>query len=203
MTEDQARDWLRDSFGAAALVRLERFTALLLAEAAQQNLIARSTFDSVWSRHIVDSAQLVPLAPNDGTWIDVGSGGGLPGLVVAILRDASLVMVEPRRKRAEFLTSVCDELDLSNASVILGNVQAAKVEPAAVLSARALSNLSDVFTWTASVVSRETLYLLPRGASAVDDLALAEHAWHGVFHVEQSRTNPDAQIVVAREVRAR
>lgn len=202
MTEDEARDWLRDAFGAAALTRLEHFVTLLLAEAEKQSLIARSTFDLVWGRHIADSAQLVPLAPADGVWVDVGSGGGLPGLVVALLRDAPMVLVEPRRKRTDFLRAASAELALAHVSVLQANVQSAEVK-ASVVSARAVSNLVDLFAWTRPIVSRETLYLLPRGENAVSDLDIARRAWHGVFHVEQSLTDPTAGIVVAKAVRPR
>lgn len=202
MTEDEARDWIAASFGAPALGRLTRFADVLLAEAERQSLIARSTFDTIWARHIADSAQLVPLAPAEGEWIDVGSGGGLPGIVVAILRDAPMILVEPRRKRADFLRAACDDLGLRYASVIQANVQAV-AQQGAVLSARAVGNLSDLFAWTRNVVSRETLFLLPRGENAQRDLDIVGRAWHGRFHVEQSITDAAAGILVAQGVTAR
>lgn len=201
MTEEEARDWLRNTFGPVAVERLEHFAGLLLAEGARQSLIARSTFDAVWSRHIADSAQLVPLSANvGGTWIDVGSGAGLPGIVIAVLRDAPLILVEPRRKRADFLRAACENLRLSHVAVSQRSIQSVST-CATILSARAVANLTDLFAWTQHVVSRETLFLLPRGENAVSDVAIAERAWHGEFHVEQSITNPDAGIVVAHGVR--
>lgn len=202
MTEDDARDWLISKFGGAALTMLERYTALLLAESDRQSLIAKSTFDKVWSRHIADSAQLVCLGRTSGQWLDVGSGGGLPGLVVAILRQDRMVLVEPRRKRAEFLTRVAAELGLANITVLQASAQAANGQPA-VISARAVTSLADVLTWTTHLVSRETEYLLPRGANAASDLESAMKAWQGQFHVEQSLTDPNAGIVVATNVRRR
>lgn len=200
MTEDQARDWLYVTFGAKVFSQLENFAKLLIAEAERQSLVARSTIASLWSRHLADSAQLVPLAPAHGYWVDVGSGGGLPGVVVAILRADPLIMVEPRRKRAAFLADVCDALNLRNAAVICGNVQTLEVQ-ADILSARAVADLNAIFSWTAGVVSRETIFLLPRGQNAVSELELAQRAWQGSFHVEQSITNPTAGIVVAHGVR--
>lgn len=202
MNDEEARDWLKITFGSDSFKRLERFSTVLLAEAERQSLISRSTFVSIWSRHIADSAQLVTLAPTDGSWIDVGSGGGLPGVVVAMLRDAPLLMVEPRRKRADFLKAVCLELGLPNTSVVQANVQAVS-DRAAILSARAVSNMLDLFDWTKGVVSHETLFLLPRGENAVSELDVVQRAWQGEFHVEQSITNPSANIVVARQVRPR
>lgn len=200
MTEDDARDWLRDTFGAVCFAKLETFVALLLAEATRQSLIARSTFDQVWARHIADSAQLALLAGPNGTWVDVGSGGGLPGIVIAIIRDAPMVMVEPRRKRVAFLEDAVSALDLVNARVIQGNVQRLD-EPAWVISARAVASLDEIFTWTRQIVSRETQYLLQRGQNATSDLDIARRAWHGSFHVEQSLTDPHAGIVLATGVR--
>lgn len=200
MTEDEAREWLLDTYGRAALGRLETFTELLLAESARQSLIARSTFDAVWSRHVADSAQLALFDDGDGLWLDVGSGGGLPGVVIAILRDRPVMMVEPRRKRTDFLTETCDRLGLSNASVVRANVQSVSVT-AGVVSARAVSNLSDLFAWTRNVVSRETQFVLPRGENTVSDLELVQRAWQGEFHVKQSLTDPAAGIVVATRVR--
>ena len=202
MNEDEARDWLATTFGNLALARLEQFAKLLLEESNRQSLVARSTFGSIWSRHLADSAQLVALAPVTGQWIDVGSGGGLPGVVVSILRDAPMLMVEPRRKRADFLKHLCADLDLTNASVTQANIQAVSAE-ASVVSARAVSNMIDLFTWTKGVVSRETLFLLPRGENAVSELDVVRRAWQGEFHVEQSVTDPSAGIVVAKRVRSR
>lgn len=202
MTEAEAREWLRATFGVAAYGRLEAFATLLLAEATQQSLIARSTFDHIWCRHIADSAQLVPLASPGGTWVDVGSGGGLPGLVVAILRDAPTVLVEPRRKRIGFLEGAIETLALRNVSVSPGTVQCLDTA-ASVISARAVSSIDDIFAWTRRIVSRETQYLLQRGQNAVSDLEMARRAWQGSFHVEQSLTDPAAGIVMATEVRAK
>lgn len=203
MTEEEARDWLQSRFGGREMVQLERFAKLLLAEAQQQSLIARSTFDRVWSRHIVDSAQLVVMAPAEGLWLDVGSGGGLPGIVVAILRDTPLVMVEPRRKRADFLRAAISELGCGQAEVAQQSIQNHDGAAPAVVSARAVASLSEIFDWTKPIVSRETLYLLPRGQNAAEDLEIARGAWHGRFHVEPSLTDQNSRIIAAREVARR
>jgi 16S rRNA (guanine527-N7)-methyltransferase len=79
MTEDDARQWLKEELNVPreTLGRLDQFVAILLAEAANQNLIAASTATTIWNRHIVDSAQLLRLAPAEGPWIDLGSGARL------------------------------------------------------------------------------------------------------------------------------
>jgi 16S rRNA (guanine527-N7)-methyltransferase len=98
MREQDAKDWLQTQFSVSRETwgRLEAYVAILLEEMEQQNLIAESTRPHIWARHIVDSAQLIPLASTaeDGLWIDLGSGAGLPGIVVAILTDRPVQMVD-------------------------------------------------------------------------------------------------------------
>lgn len=202
MTQEEARAWLAARYPAGRIALLERFVAILRAESERQSLIARSTFDGVWARHVVDCAQLVDHVAMDGPWLDVGSGGGLPGMVVAILCGAPVTMSEPRRKRVEFLEAAIEALNLPNAVVCAGKVQELHGQ-FAVVTARAVAPLPDILAWTRHLVSRETLYVLPRGRSWQEDVALARRAWHGAFHVEQSMTDPDAGIVLAHDVRSR
>ncbi|HVL78321.1 MAG TPA: RsmG family class I SAM-dependent methyltransferase, partial [Sphingomicrobium sp.] len=91
--------------------RVELFVHLLREEAQRHNLVSRSTLDALWQRHILDSAQLVRFEPMAGaSWVDIGSGAGLPGLVVALLVDGPVTLIEPRRLRAEFLTGAAEAL---------------------------------------------------------------------------------------------
>jgi len=207
MTEDEARGWVRDRFGVSRETLLERYAELLRAEAGNQNLIAASTLDTLWSRHFVDSAQLIPLtteAPR-GAWIDVGSGAGLPGVVAAILLDRPVALVEPRTRRVDFLRAVAAELGLA-ARV---TVQPSKIESyrpvnrAAVISARAVAQLTQLLESTVHCTDSSTVWVLPKGTNAQLEVEAAQHAWQGVFHVEPSITQPESGIVVARGVRPR
>jgi 16S rRNA (guanine527-N7)-methyltransferase len=85
--------------------RLVAFVDLLRVAATQQNLVAPSTLETIWERHILDSAQLLRWTTPGGSWADIGSGAGLPGLVIAILSSNPVTLIEPRRLRAEFLVS--------------------------------------------------------------------------------------------------
>lgn len=204
MTEDDAKEWVRARFGDGGVSSLERIEALVIAESARQNLIAASTVDDIWARHLVDSAQLIPLAEaSPGRWLDIGSGAGFPGLVVAALTDRLVHLVEPRRKRAAFLESAAAELGLSDRVVIHASRIEAVCEMAHVISARAFAALPALFEAAHACSNVETLWLLPKGRSAHEEVANAKRAWHGVFHVEQSITNPESQIVVARGVSRR
>lgn len=204
MTEEAARIWIRTHFGVPRETRLDAYLALLIDEAARQNLIAPSTIASAWSRHLLDSAQLVPMAAqHPGLWIDIGSGAGLPGMVAAILRDEPVLLIEPRRRRAEFLTTVARELGLSQVEVAQAKVAQIQSAPAAVISARAVAGLPELLRDAVHLSTRETLWLLPKGRSAQSEVAAARQTWQGRFQVQPSLTEPDSRIVVATEISAR
>ena len=98
MNEDQARDWAVERFGEDAAARIDWFLDRVVVENDQQNLISPSTIGTIWSRHAVDSAQLIPLADRaDGQWIDIGTGGGFPGMIVAIAWPGRVALSNPAR----------------------------------------------------------------------------------------------------------
>lgn len=206
MTEEEARDWLQRRFDVPRETwdRLERYVAILLSEMDRQNLIAESTRSHVWARHIVDSAQLIPLAADagKGQWIDLGSGAGLPGIVVAILTDRPLLMVESRRKRIDFLADLITELSLSNAALFGGRVEVVPATQAAVISARAYAPLPRLLESAAHLSGEKTVWVLPKGRNAQNELEVATPSWQGVFHVERSVTDADSAIIVAHSVKS-
>ncbi|WP_010542704.1 16S rRNA (guanine(527)-N(7))-methyltransferase RsmG [Sphingomonas elodea] len=207
MIEEEARAWVRDRFGVSRETAVERFGGILAAEAENQNLIARSTLDTIWSRHLTDSAQLVPLAAAapDGIWLDVGSGAGLPGIVVALLTDRPIVLVEPRTKRVAFLRDAAQALGIADRVTVVGS----KIEsyrpttPVAIVSARAVAELSALMVSTAHCTDSSTVWLLPKGRSAQSEVDAARAKWQGRFHVEPSITQPESGIVVATQIGAR
>ena len=135
MTEDDARAEVVARFSEALTERLARFAALVVAENAAQNLIAPSTIDHIWARHVLDSLQLLALAP-EGHWLDIGTGGGFPGLAIAIASERSVTLVEPRKRRARFLADCVDQLGLADrVTVVAARIASVDVE-ADVISAR-------------------------------------------------------------------
>ena len=186
------------------LERLEALCGLVRQENERQSLVARSTLDDFWRRHILDSAQLLSIGASVGTWVDVGSGAGFPGLVVALLRADPVVLIEPRRLRAEFLRRAADALGCTNVSVQQSRVEAVRApEPAAVISARAVASLESLFAAAEHLAVATTTWVLPRGRHAQSELAAARERWHGRFNVVASCTEVGAEIVVATNVRAR
>jgi len=197
LAEVARRDVSRETFE-----KLEAYAALLTEESRRQNLVSASTLDNLWERHILDSAQLVRFEPHAGAaWADIGSGAGLPGIVVACLVRGPVTLIEPRRLRAEFLHKACDSLRI-NASVFSGKAERAEGKYD-VVTARAVANVVKVLEISAHLSTRKTIWALPKGRNAGAELAEAQQAWQGVFHVEQSVTDADSQIVVATELKAR
>ena len=181
---------------------LDKYVALLLAENERQNLIGRSTVEGVWERHIADSAQLVRFAPRaDSSWLDIGSGAGLPGIVIAILTEGPVTLVEPRKLRANFLQRSIEELGL----VSRVTVHAAKAERIAgrfeVITARAVAPIEDLLRISLHLSTDKTLMLFPKGKSARNELDEARRSWQGNFRLEPSVTSQEAAILVASDVR--
>ena len=182
--------------------KLDAYATLLREEAGRQNLVSAATLDHLWERHILDSAQLVRFEPHSGaSWADIGSGAGLPGIVIACIVAGPVTLIEPRRLRADFLHRVCESLGL-NASVVQGKAERAggKYD---VITARAVTRLGQLLGISAHLSTRNTVWALPKGRGAEEELAEAKQSWQGVFHVEQSVTDADSKIVVATGVRAR
>lgn len=199
-TEDEARDWLRalPEYDQAAEERLEILVRMLAEENTRQNLVSAASLDQVWLRHIVDSAQLLPHVPRgtSSPWIDLGTGAGFPGLVIAALRpECEVLMVESRARRIEWLDRARLAMGLDQARVLGQRLELVETREARVISARAFAPLEKLLTLSSRFSTSDTVWLLPKGRSAqqeLDDL----RKWRHVFHVEQSLTDPQAGIIV-------
>ena len=186
------------------LEKLERYEELLRADSGKQNLVSSSTLDSLWDRHILDSAQLVKFAPAAGSaWADIGSGAGLPGVVVAILVTGPVLLVEPRRLRAEFLERTVAELGLGS-RVAVASTKVEKVAGAFdVITARAVADLDKLMRISTHLSTRKTLWVLPKGRVAESELARARRNWHCEAESVPSCTDPESRILLLRNVKAR
>lgn len=199
-TEDEARDWLKSlpECDEAAMRRLQMLVSMLAEENQKQNLVSSASLDQVWLRHIVDSAQLLTHVPRETSlpWMDLGTGAGFPGLVVAALRpDCEVVMVESRAKRIDWLDKVRLALGLDRARVIGQRLEMVETRPVGVISARAFAPLERLLDLSARFSTSDTVWLLPKGRSAQQELEDLRK-WRHVFHVEQSLTDPQAGIIV-------
>lgn len=196
--EEEARRWLTSlpECDDVARERIERFIALLREENTRQNLVSKASLEEVWLRHIADSAQLLTHVPRGtGPWLDLGTGAGFPGLVIAMLRpECEVLMVESRNRRAEWLDQARTGLGLENARVAGSRLESVETRKMAVISARAFAPLDRLLGLSAGFSTKETFWLLPKGRSAQQELDELG-GWRHAFHVEQSLTDPEAGII--------
>ncbi|HEU0135419.1 MAG TPA: 16S rRNA (guanine(527)-N(7))-methyltransferase RsmG [Allosphingosinicella sp.] len=183
--------------------RLEAFVALLRQENERQNLVSKASLDSVWERHILDSAQLAGFAPpNAGTWLDLGSGAGFPGLIVPLFHPARAVLVESRRLRTDFLRGAAEVLGIADrVEILCSKLENLPERPFDVISARAFAPLPKLLGLAERFSTPGTIWILPKGRNAKSELEEARSSWQGDFRLEPSLTDAEAQIVVASRVR--
>jgi 16S rRNA (guanine527-N7)-methyltransferase len=201
MEEAEARaalDVPRETMG-----RLEGFARLLAEENERQNLVSSGSLEHLWSRHVYDSAQLVRFAPADAReWLDLGSGAGFPGLIVALLHPARVTLVEARKLRADFLRRAAEALGVTDKVAIVGaRVEAVPPRVFDVISARAFAPLERLLTLASPFSTDSTVWILPKGRNAKSELEAVRSSWQGDFRLEPSLTDAEAGIVVARGVR--
>ncbi|HZF94849.1 MAG TPA: 16S rRNA (guanine(527)-N(7))-methyltransferase RsmG [Allosphingosinicella sp.] len=205
MTEDEARTWVEQALDVPreTMARLDEFASLLRSENESQNLVSRATLGELWQRHIVDSAQLLRSAPSpEASWIDLGTGAGFPGLIVAALHQGAVTLVEERRLRIDFLTRAAALLGVSERTQIIGRkVERIDRRVFDVISARAFAPLPKLLELGSRFSTNKTRWILPKGRNARSELEAALTTWQGDFRIEPSLTDPDAGIIVAEGVR--
>jgi 16S rRNA (guanine527-N7)-methyltransferase len=201
----------REAFAAAfdvsreTLERFDAYSALLTDWQTRMNLVGPSTLPSIWERHFTDSAQILALAGNGKSWLDIGAGAGFPGLVIALLDpDARLTLVESIAKKCRFLDALVTELGLSPRVTIenrrIETLPRAKFD---IITARALAALDQLFDWALPYAGSGTRWVLPKGARVDDELSIASKRFAFDYSLEPSRTDAAARIVVASGVKRR
>ena len=189
------------------VARLDTFVALLLRWQTIKNLVAPSTLSTVWTRHILDSAQIFPLFPDARVWIDMGSGAGFPGIVIAILSasvpGAHIHLIESNGRKASFLREVARELVLP-VTVHNERVETARAHLPDIcdcVTARALAPLTDLLTLQHHHLKIHSPSAFLKGQDIEEELTLAAKYWNIDLELVPSITNPDGQIVLVRQAR--
>jgi 16S rRNA (guanine527-N7)-methyltransferase len=202
------------------LEHLATYEGLLRRWQRAVNLVAPSTLDAIWQRHFADSAQLVALAPSARTWVDLGSGAGFPGLVVAIVLAGErsrrgeeeltlprMTLIESNARKCAFLREVVRatqiaaalSVDILSTRIETATTQAS-LQPPDVVSARAVAPLDKLFGLAAPLFASSTVGLFLKGRDAAAELQAAEKLWDFQSELVPSRTEHDARIVVVRKL---
>ncbi|WP_299152656.1 16S rRNA (guanine(527)-N(7))-methyltransferase RsmG [uncultured Tateyamaria sp.] len=195
-------DWFDHNVSRETLDCLEAYSALLLKWTGHINLIAKSTQSDISERHIWDSAQAYRSAT--GKWLDIGSGGGLPGVVVAILAkqqgdSAAITMVESDHRKAAFLRTCARELDLEFA-VIADRVENTAAQTADIISARALADLDSLLSLSTPHLASDGVCVFMKGARWREEIQAALVNWRFSYEARASKTNPEAAILTIRDI---
>ena len=205
LSEDRARALALTHVSRETTDRLDRFVPLLLRWQRTMNLVAPSTIPVLWTRHIADSLQLVALAPAARIWVDLGSGGGFPGLVIACaLADvggAHVHLVERNAKKAAFLRESARQLHLPGLihHRRIEDFMTSFSEPVDIVTARALAPLSDLLRYAHPLLDNGARGLFPKGQDVDAELTEAARYWTIAATLVPSRTDPCGRIVVVQQ----
>lgn len=188
---------------------LETYAELLQRWSHVKDLVAPGTIGDMWHRHFADSAQLLRLAPDAKVWLDLGSGAGFPGLVIAILligqEGARVHLVESNARKCAFLKDVVRQTG-APVDIYATRIQTMATQnrvPHDVVTARALAPLGELLELAAPFFRSETVGLFLKGRTAADELRDAGARWHFEATLQESLTDSEARIVVIRQLSPR
>ena len=201
MTENLRATFERETnVSRETMEMLDEYANLLKKWNPAINLVSKSTIDSLWDRHFYDSAQIYNFKPDfPCNWVDIGSGGGFPGLVMAIIANNStenmyLTLVESDVRKATFLRTVIREIGL-NATVIAKRVEEIASLNADILSARALAPLDKLLEFAELHLKKDGFAIFLKGQKYKAEIAESYVRWRYEFEETVSKTNPEGAIL--------
>ncbi len=173
---------------------------VLIDWSSRHNLVARSTMDERWRRHYLDAAQIAPLLPMGAkTLVDLGSGAGFPGLVLAAMlaeKDVHVTLIESIGKKAAFLSEAGRAMGLQTLKVIPARIEAVKLpSPPDIITARALARLDKLLGYGHGIAGKNTKYFFSKGQDVEGELTQAAKSWHMEVIRHPSITSPDGTIL--------
>jgi 16S rRNA (guanine527-N7)-methyltransferase len=188
------------SVSRETLARFEAYAELLTRWSARINLVGRETLPDLWRRHFLDSAQLRSLAPNDAlSLIDLGTGAGFPGLVLAILGVGGVELVEADSRKAAFLREAAR---VTGADVVIRpcRIAAVPAHPVDVVTARALAPLDRLLDLAQPFLGPDSICLFPKGERAAEELTLARKRWTMLAELHNSSADPRGVVLRLHQV---
>ena len=200
MNNQDAKGWLEERVSRETMSRLEVYHDMLLRWQRTINLVAPSTLDTAWNRHFVDSAQLFELAPAKArSWLDLGAGGGFPGLVIAAMAieqrpDLKLTVIESDIRKCGFMREVARAMEIQ-VDILSYRIADAPKQRANVVTARALSSLSSLIAHAQPHVVQGACLLFPKGESYRAELEAISPHWQIQAETFKSVTDPAATIL--------
>jgi len=181
---------------------LRTYSALIERWNKTINLVGKGDIQALWERHILDCLQMVDMIPaNARRLIDLGSGAGLPGIVIALMRpDMTVVLTESDTRKAAFLQNAVVELKI-RAELLSYRIETLSIPPAQVVTARALAPLSKLFTYAAPLLTEDGICLFPKGRNVKAELTAAEAEWQMEVESVPSQTDPESVILRIHGIR--
>ncbi|MFT8776827.1 MAG: 16S rRNA (guanine(527)-N(7))-methyltransferase RsmG [Gluconacetobacter liquefaciens] len=181
-------------------LRLDSFAEILTRWNSRINLVSPRDLPHLWDRHIADSLQLASLIPPGGVRLaDLGSGGGFPGLIIAIATDANVTLIESDQRKAAFLREAARAAG-ARVTVLARRIEEVDIPPVQVVTARALAALPQLLDWSSRLLAPDGFCLFLKGRNVDDELTSAAADWHMAVSRLPSRTNADGTILKLGEI---
>lgn len=200
-SNEAAKHYIKSNVSRETFMKLEIYTENLLKWNQSINLIAKNTENMLWQRHILDSFQIANYAKRFSTWLDIGSGGGLPAIVLsAIFPEKTFILIESDQRKSAFLRSVAQKMNV-NVSVVNDRVENLEKMSADIISARACAPLNVLLEWSYPFLHNQTILLFPKGRNWNDELTEAQKYWHICLKIHSSMTDSQAKIIELTNVR--
>ena len=199
MTEDDAKSWVVARVSRETAAALEDYARLVQKWQRAINLVAPSTLDQIYSRHIADSLQILDLRSDDiGRWVDFGSGAGFPGLVCAIAAkdhapNLTFTLVESDQRKASFLREVARTTE-TKIDILVARIEDIPQQNAQIISARALASLAKLCEFSKPHMANDGIALFPKGRNHAAEQADADARWTMNREVLPSKTDPTSVI---------
>lgn len=183
--------------------RLKQYHSLLIKWQSHINLISPNTIPDIWSRHILDCCQLYSLIEHkDDVVVDMGSGAGLPGLILAILGCSQMHLIESDLRKTQFLKEASRELGLST-TIHHGRIESVRIDSVRTITARALKPLPQLLAWAHPLTAANTICLFPKGKNYATEMEDARKSWHFESLIQPNTVDNSGIVLIVKQIKPR